>query len=272
VPWIDDALRVLGLSWLSGLLAIGGLLLAVLTYFWSRRRTKLAYVYLGEHLLGSASDVLPPAISVQYNGISIPRLTKTVIVIWNDGENPITAANFVPKDPLRLEIGGDGEILSVKILKNSRDVIDFRLVNSEPPLSKQASLTFDFLDADDGVVVEILHTSTERKPRLLGTLIGLPKGFTNLGQFTRPKPGRKSKNKVVAKLSAGFSSPLFIAAIGFLMAVYGPRPAFLLDLKTTDSSVSAMLGGVIGFLATWAMHSWRSRRRYPKSLHLEALE
>ncbi|WP_110950449.1 hypothetical protein [Pseudomonas bohemica] len=270
MPWIDDALRVLGLNWLNGLIAIASFFFAFLSYVWTRRRTKLAYVYVGEHLLGSASDTLPPAIVVQYNGISIPRLTKTVVVIWNDGENPITADNLVASDPLRLEIGGEGEILSVAILKKTREVTNFRLADSAPQLSKQASLTFDFLDAKDGAVVEILHTSTERKPRLLGTLIGLPKGFTNLGQFTRPKAKRKSKNKVVAKLSAWVFSPLFVAFIGFLMAIYGPRPAFLFDLP--ESSLSAMVGVVCGFLITWAFHSWTSRRRYPKNLDLEALE
>ncbi|RAU46622.1 MULTISPECIES: hypothetical protein [unclassified Pseudomonas] len=269
MDWIDNLLRVLGFAWLGGLLAIVGLAFAVLTYLWTRRRTKFTYVHLGEHLLGSTSDKLPPAIAVQYNGISIPRLTKTVIIIWNDGENTISRSDIVNKDPLRLQVGKDGHILSASILKTSRDVIDFKLDDAESP--NEALLTFDFLDAKDGAVIEVLHTSTERKPRLLGTLKGLPQGFQSLGQFKRPNQ-RMAKNRAVSKILAFILSPIALAAAGFSLGLFGPHPDFLAVTPRVDSSASALLGVVSGFVATWAASSWASRRRYPKSLYLDALE
>lgn len=155
----------------------------------------MAYVHLGEHLLGSAADTLPPLINVLYDGISIPRLTKTLVIIWNNGENTINGADIVPKDPLRLQVGSDGEILSISLLKTSRAVTDFQIASGESAATNEAVLKFDFFDANDGVVVEILHTSTDRQPRISGTLRGLPQGFTNLGQFTRPKPQKRSRKK-----------------------------------------------------------------------------
>lgn len=100
MSWIDYAQGLLEKSWLGTLLGITGIVIAVLTYLWTRRRTSLAYVYLGEHLLGSASDALPPEIVVQYNGISIPRLTKSILILWNSGENTINGEDIVAKDPL----------------------------------------------------------------------------------------------------------------------------------------------------------------------------
>lgn len=200
MPWIDEALRVLGLGWIGGLLGIGGLISGYVSYVRSRR-TKMAYVHLGEHLLGSAADTLPPLINVLYDEISIPRLTKTLVIILNNGENTINGADIVPKDPLRLQVGSDGEILSVSLLKTSRAVTDFQIASAESTASNEALLKFDFLDANDGVVVEILHTSTDRQPRISGTLRGLPQGFTNLGQFTRPKPQKKNQERKTLKSS-----------------------------------------------------------------------
>ncbi|WP_455913286.1 hypothetical protein [Pseudomonas syringae] len=270
MPWIDDALRVLGLNWLSGLVGIGGLVFGVLTYLWSRRRTKLAYVYVGEHLLGSASDALPPAIVVQYNGVSIPRLSKTQVIIWNNGENTISGTDIVPKDPLRLQVGEDGKILSVSVLKTSRDVIDVKLLPISIDHPNEAFITFDYLDAKDGVVIEILHTSTERKPYMKGTLRGLPQGISNYGQFAQPKPQKKSKSKLFRAINVIFSVPVF-AGIGFLCAILGPPPDFFLRPEN-EKLVSAAAGGLTGLLTILAAKRWEARRKYPKSLHMEALE
>lgn len=196
MSWIDYAQGFLDKSWLGTLLGIAGIVFAVLTYLWTRKRTSLSYVHLGEHLLGSTSDSLPSEIVVQYNGISIPRLTKSILIFWNSGENTVNGEDIVAKDPLRFYVGGDGQILSALILKSSRAVNDFSIPKLPSTNLNEIEFTFSFLDKNDGVVVEILHTSTDRKPRIKGTLKGLPQGFRNLGQFTRPKPQKRNTGKL----------------------------------------------------------------------------
>lgn len=204
MSWIDNALSLMGQAWLATLLAIVGLVVALVTYLWTRKRTSLSYVHLGEHLLGSASDALPPEIVVQYDGISIPRLTKSLLILWNSGENTVNGADIAAKDPLRFEVGDDGHILSISVLKTNRSVNDFSLIPYQNQRLNEAKFHFDFLDTNDGVVVEVLHTSTDRRPRIKGTLKGLPRGFRNLGRFTRPKP---QKNTAKGNLiSIGFSA------------------------------------------------------------------
>ncbi|MGA3678874.1 hypothetical protein [Pseudomonas graminis] len=265
---LESALSVLGQGWLGTLLGIGGIVFAFFTYVWTRRRTRLAYVFFGEHLLGSATDALPAAIDVQYDGVSIPRLSKSQIIIWNDGENIIPGTDIVTKDPLRLQVGDDGKILSVSVIKTSRDVIDVKLVDQDHP--SKVLLTFDYLDANDGFVIEILHTSTDRKPSVKGTLRGLPQGISNYGQFTRPKPQKETKGKIFKALNVIFSPPVFVI-IGFLFAVFGPHPAFLTRPDSTGA-LSTVAGAASGLLTLWVGRRWEGRRKYPKSLHLEALE
>jgi hypothetical protein len=251
---------------------IVGILVAGVTFLWSRKRTSLAYVHLGEHLLGSASDALPSAIVVQYDGISIPRLTKTILIIWNSGENTVSGSDIVDKDPLRLKIGDDGRILSISVLKTSRTVNDFRIRTASNDATNEAPFTFDFLDANDGVAVEVLHTSADRKPSVNGTMRGLPRGFRNLGKFTRPKPQKKNRSGPLFTVFKVASSPFILVCVGLLFALYGPHPTFLVELTRDSSFFTGLMGGLGGFFGMWIINSWATRRRYPKSLHLETLE
>jgi len=268
VTWVDDALRVLGLGWLGSLLGIGGLVVGFLFYIWSRKRTRMDYVHLGEHLLGSTTDSLPPEIVVQYNGTSIPRLTKTVLVVWNSGENTVVGQDIVSRDPLRFRVGKDGKILSISIQKTSRAVNDFNIRQAFDDPLNEAQFGFDFLDPKDGAVIEILHTSTNRKPSIVGTMRGLPQGFRNSGQFTSPKPRGKKKAGPLSALVRVVLSPAFFLLAGFLYAIYtsGPEPL------TDNRAFNTTMGGMFGFAAMWALNYFTTRRRYPKSLNLETLE
>lgn len=265
MSWIDYALSLMDKSWLGTLLGIVGLIFGLVTYLWTRKRTSLGYVHLGEHLLGSTSDTLPSAIVVQYNGINIPRLTKSILIFWNSGENTVLGSDIVAKDPLRFHVGGDGQILAIAVLKVTRPVNDFSLI----PLGKEtneAEFTFNFLDVNDGFVVEILHTSTDRQPRIKGTLRGLPQGFRNFGRFTRPKPQKKSKNR---NLSFGLKLMMTGAALVLLVVISRSRGSSLETSGDFGVLIASFLGGFVGM---WICSTYFSRRRYPKSLHTEALE
>lgn len=264
MSWIDTALNFMDQGRV-GLLA--GIVLTVVTFLVARRRTtRVGYVHLGEHLLGSASDALPSGIVVQYDGLSISRLTKSVLIFWNSGESTVLGADIVDKDPLRFCVGADGQILSISLLKAGRPVNDFALLSPRKEMN-EAEFTFNFLDANDGVVVEILHTSTDRQPRIKGTLRGLPQGFRNFGQFTRPKPQKKKRSGPLSVFKAVVFSPLVFFCASFLYALYGPRPGVI--SADTFNGLMGGLGGVSGMLM---VNAWATRRRYPKSLHLESLE
>jgi hypothetical protein len=266
MSWIDHAQGILDKSWLGTLLGILSFIAAIIFYFRPRKQTRLSYVHLGEHVLGSALATLPPAIVVQYNGISIPRLTKSILIFWNSGENTVNGEDIVAKDPLRFQVGDDGQILSAAILKSSRAVNDFSILKTPVVGANEITFNFNFLDKDDGVVVEILHTSTDRKPCIKGTLKGLPQGFRNLGQFIRPKPQKSKPGKLHQLDSILF--PIGVALSGFLTATYGPRDWFLAN-SDTGILVYSFLGVVMGM---WLNGRFWNRRKYPKNLHTEALE
>ncbi|VVQ30700.1 hypothetical protein [Pseudomonas fluorescens] len=266
MSWFENVQSLIEKPWFGSLLGIISFIAAIVFYFWSRKRTSLGYVHMGEHLLGSASDALPSAIVVQYNGMSIPRLTKSVLIFWNSGENTVLGSDIVTTDPLRFHVGDDGRILSIAVLQASRSVNDFSFLPTGNS-THEAAFNFNFLDPNDGVVVEILHTSTDRIPRIKGTLRGLPQGFRNFGQFTRPKPQKKKRSGPLSALTTALFNPLVFFCACLLFSIYGPRPEWI--SLSAFSAVMSLLGGFSGM---WAVNSWATRRKYPKSLHFPALE
>lgn len=93
--WIDKALDLLAPGWVGSIIGLLGIAAAFVTYILTRQRSRVAYRYAGERLLGLTSDGLPADITVQYRGQSIPRLTRTLVVFWNGGEKTILAQDLV---------------------------------------------------------------------------------------------------------------------------------------------------------------------------------
>lgn len=265
-----SVLDMLSPGWVGSLIGLVGIAAAVVTYFLTRQRSRLAFRYAGERLLGLAGDGLPTDITVQYRGQQIPRLTRTLIVFWNAGEKSISGSDVVQSDPLRVNIEEDGAVLSATVLKTSRDVCQFQ-ANMSADKQTQVNLGFEFLDAGDGAVVEILHTSEKRVADIEGTIRGLPKGLDNLGRITaigrvrRPFPFRGSPRKL------GFAAAL-IGALAVFAALLVPWDS-IPKLSAQDPPVRwvAAGAGALYFLLGCALVVL-TRRRYPPALHVEELE
>lgn len=281
MSWFENTLDVLSPGWVGSLIGIASIAGALVVYFLTRQRTSLSYAYIGEHLLGSSSDTLPQQITVQFSGNPIPRLTRSIVVLWNSGEKTILGDDNVQSDSLRFQVGTDGEILSLAVLKASRDVNDFRVRKPSPHAPNEAVAEFNFFDAKDGVVVEILHTSEARRPSVVGTIRGLPKGLRSMGRVTRSRAlkgrrGPETSARVWRWLLAGSSTwvpitmGVVVALIGILMTTEFVQVRFPSDPEKSPSTPMILAG--ISYICMGAFMLYSGRRRYPKGLHIDALE
>ncbi len=272
MSWYEQALSLLSPGWVGSIIGIAGLIGAVIVYLLTRQRTSVDYACAGDRVLGpSTDDGLPPEITVQYKGENIPRLTRSTVVFWNSGEKTILGDDIVASDPLRFCVADDGVILSVTLLKTSRTVNEFSAEFSSKS-SKDAYFKFGFLDAGDGAVVEILHTSAKRVLTVEGTLRGLPRGMKNLGRITGKIYGKRKRFAMVIDLTATWA-PMILGGGVSLAAIFVPSESLNEFVASTPSNVSATLlgAGVTYFLLGLAM-LYLFRRKYPKHLHVEELE
>ncbi|WP_242144929.1 MULTISPECIES: hypothetical protein [unclassified Bacillus cereus group] len=156
-------------GWVGSLIGIIGILIAIVTYRKSKIGQRLVYQSSAIKIIGKNRNT-PEEIQIYFRGNEVPRVIKTNLVIWNSGNETIKSSHVTKEDPLRIQIEESESIISYRILKETRHTNKVKLV-----LDKQNVLlfNFDYLDPNDGVRVEILHTDDINPVVLKGTVIGM---------------------------------------------------------------------------------------------------
>jgi hypothetical protein len=256
--------NVLSQPWVGTVLGLASLAAAIYFYLKSRKRSQLAYQRREVAIVGGGTTAFPSDVEIRYASHVVPRVTSSRFAIWNSGTETIDPHQFVESDKIRLQVSEGERILRADVVKTSRTVNDFRLeFSSDAPSS--AVIIFDFLDPGDGALVDVVHTDARGSINITGTLRGLPKGLTDLGELVLvPKDPKKLRARRI-KVTA-----LFLAIGAFLMI--GGLFGHTID-KTlgTDLSVEALrhwMGAVITLMGAFILSipfiaMYMFRIRYP---------
>ncbi len=228
----------------------------VVYYKTSHAGPRLVYQLGSTRLISKDKRALPEQVEIRYQGRIVPRLTKTYLALWNAGRVTVKGDDIVEDDQLRLVFGNDAEVLGTSLLGVSREQNGFRAgVDSA---MNTVILEFDYLDAGDGALVELLHTDEKRYPEVKGTVIGIPRGLQNWGKV-RPAELRQG---VLVRHGAA----LGMMAIGSLTTLLGVFLGFFADPPTNPSSVGSVLALGLA-MVVWAFVTfWSGRRRVPRRL------
>ncbi|WP_233237423.1 hypothetical protein [Bordetella sp. LUAb4] len=260
---IKAALDYLSLGWVGTILGIIGIGLSVYFYLAAKSNKRLYWCHEGSLLLGRANGQLPPGITVQYYDQQIPRLTRTRVWIWNPSDPTIHRADIESTDPLRIHFDTDGQILAATVQKSHRNVTGF-FVAPAPNSATDLVIEFNFLDRDDGALVEILHTGSSVRPELMGTVRGIPKGFSNkgsVGSLPPLMPLRMRRALRINPVILGIS--LVLAGVVMLISsVISSEQAAILDPAWLKAAVGAT------YVVFGLAFTYRVRRRHPKALEL----
>lgn len=267
---LDQLLDLLAPGWVGSLIGLAGIAAAALTYVLSRRRTILSYRTRGVRLLGQAGSKLPDGVTVQYQGKDIPRLTRSVVVLWNDGETTISGTDLIPNDPLRIVVEDDTSVVACTLLKSTRAVLQANCTLRKDN-SQEVLLNFGFLDPSDGVVVELLHTGRDLHPRVKGTVRGIPQGPKNRGRVLPKKPPSVS----VPLLRSRKAFALIVVTVGCAISIAGVMTSTVSTISPPTKTVApkyALISAGALYAGLGCLMLWMLRRRYPRSLHSEELE
>ncbi|MDP3120927.1 MAG: hypothetical protein Q8N01_10965 [Sulfuricurvum sp.] len=177
---LDQLLIYLNIPWVS---VVVGTIIGIIGIFSPKifkNRAKPVFQKASLRLIGSEEDSLPENVEILFDGKRVNKLTRTNLIIWNDGNEVLRGDDIVEKDPL-LILFDDGEILSYEVIKSNNLANSFDISrNGDSLLSLK--FTFDYLNPKDGVCLGIIHTSQERFPQIIGSIKGVKKGFTDYGR------------------------------------------------------------------------------------------
>lgn len=270
---ISHLIGFFGQGWVGSLIGVIGILVGVaglLLFRASKSRPNPAFQIDALRLIQQRDHELPDEVSISYKGRPVQRLTKTRLIFWNAGSDTLRASEVVEADPLRIVFEPGSEILRADIVRASRPINRCKLVQGRDA-ENEIKLDFDFLDAGDGVSIEILHTSKERGPKIQGTIRGVPEGVVNWGRILAshqpaPLPLLKARK------------PIFIFGLifGLVLMSIGLIPNDILLKSVPDCpgeapkfpQLAVVLFGAL-YVALTTLVLWTGRKRYPKGLDFD---
>jgi len=267
---MEAFLKFLNQNWIG--LLIGAFVTFIVSYIFYKKsltRASLSYQDHSLQLIEKSKQLLPKNIEILFDGKPITQLAKTYIALWNSGNTTLYASNIVAEDPLRLEFSKDAQILQAPVIKSNRDANKFTsMIRANSP--NIVDFNFDYLDPDDGVVIEILHTDKKLDHKIKGTIRGLPKGVKYSGYIPSYSGSRTTfKYKYLRRLFnlVYILNGVMFILIGLYVLILTPTKAvksLLLRPQGSQGWFLIVIGSVL--IVFILLDLWFSRRRFPKSL------
>jgi hypothetical protein len=151
------------LEFLLSILPILSILLAIISiyigYYFYTHPQKIknpCYAIRNINLIRGLVKKFGEDLEILYRKNNIENFTATKVAFWNLGKDTINKDDIAPADPLEIYVKEGFEILDVKILFAKKSVNQFDIKLSED--HKSVKILFEYLDQDDGGVIQILHT------------------------------------------------------------------------------------------------------------------
>ena len=155
--------------------AIVGLVLAYIFYVKGKKEKTPIYMCKNISIIGNEYSILGEEVKIYYKDRAVEKLSLCDITVRNVGDAAIRRQDIASSDLPRISFDEGVNILSCKVKHVTRVPIGFEISKVE---SNQAEFSFEFLDKNDGALIEIIHDGPASiAPKLSGTIIGALPGF-----------------------------------------------------------------------------------------------
>jgi hypothetical protein len=150
---IDTVLGIIGT-----ILGVIGLITGYIFYRKSLK-VKEPYYSIWSNNLIQDNVTSMSGLEVSFKGKKVDNLTVSKILFWNDGSDTIEKGDIVSTDPLRIE--SKYRILDAAIIKTNNPSNQVSVLLEKGGSS--AKVTFDYLDKNNGALIQIIHTGKSSK-------------------------------------------------------------------------------------------------------------
>lgn len=260
-------------GWVGSLIGLVGIVIAIITYRKSKIGQRLVYQSSSTRIIGRNQNT-PEEIQIFFHGKEVPRVIKTSLVIWNSGNETIKNSHVTKEDPLRIQFEESESIISYRILKETRRTNKVNFVLDQ---KNKLLFNFNYLDPNDGVRVEILHTDDKNSVEFKGTVIGMKQDIKSWNTERGVK--RKSmklpflKKDLLRKTmySMMLLSGVVLCMLGIVFKFYPVQYNEINNMFKSEISKSLtvvltiFMGMVYMFIPIYSFVS--NRKRFPKELN-----
>lgn len=142
-------------GWLGVVFFVVGIPIAWLMGRRNMQRPIVRYAVQEQELIRDDDALSRGGLSISFRDQKVQRLCRTYLAVWVRGGAAVVGQSVPRTDPLGLELLDGDRALSARIVAESRDKIAASVKISED--GRHVTTGFEFLDGNDGFVVEILH-------------------------------------------------------------------------------------------------------------------
>jgi hypothetical protein len=143
-------------------------------------------------------------LEIQYGGQKIENLTVSKIVFWNNGNETIDRGDLAIHPYIWPRIEGTN-ILDVKVITTS--TVGNRFESIMLPDRRFIALSFDYLDAQQGAVIQVIHTGVSIAPLMID---GEVKGVKRIEYKTK----RRDLASQLSRIILYFYAVMMFALVG----------------------------------------------------------
>jgi hypothetical protein len=273
---IPEVNEVLGQNWLNilsllfGVIGVFGIPLSIILYFKSKKNKSPCFAVRSNNLISDSEKIAAP-LKILYADQPVKDLTVAKILFWNDGQETIDKTDVVTSDPVKICIKGGYKILDAKLIFCNKKENGFSIELSSDQTS--AILHFEYIDKDQGSVIQIFHTGKSSKDlEIVGTIKGvkniirrrIPLLEINSEEEEEPRRlSRKAENRIMRVFL--FVAPIFIILINFV------APGFLVAMSAVSNPyifIINQMSGVLLLIFFWSMGFYLFKRRIPADFEI----
>jgi len=136
-------------------LALIGMFITIWLYFKGKIQRKPTYYSLTKNIIkDSNTEIKSLEFFNEYEKINNLSITK--LSFWNAGKETICSTDVAPREQLRIEINSNYDILDCELTYQKNIANGFIIKKID---NKVISITFDYFDFNEGVIIDIYHTA-----------------------------------------------------------------------------------------------------------------
>ena len=148
-PWFEVLLFIV---------AVAAIVLSIAFYFKSKRQREPTYSTRSYNVAQNISPARFESLILSYGETRIENFTVTKVLFWNSGRETIRVEDIAAREPLEIITEGEALILDANVIQRKPSTNGFEVRLSENQSSVE--LSFEYLDKDEGAVIQIVHTGT----------------------------------------------------------------------------------------------------------------
>lgn len=158
-----------GSEWLGIALFIVGIPVAWWLGRKNRQRPNVRFGIDEEELVRADDALSRGGLEIRFRDQIVERVCRSYFSLWLKSGDPISGRALPETDPLGVDLTDGDRVLSARVVTESRKQIN--VIAAVDASQRGVDISFEFLDAGDGFVVEILH-EIHSEPRMRGSIPG----------------------------------------------------------------------------------------------------